>query len=188
MGERREEVMMELSFMEIILIMLRRKWLIIGCSLGCALIAFLVSSFLLTPQYQATTSLFVNNANRTEDSVTSIGDITASQELVGTYIQILYSNAALEAVIEKQGLDYTASEIRNMVSMVAKNNTEVLEISVNSDDPDEAMAIANTLLSVAPDILTRVVRFCIGGSDRYGVQRAKSGAEYRIEYVNLFIP
>ena len=151
--------MEEVTLIEIGQIIFKRKWLVIVLGILFALTAFLLSTYLFVPTYQATTSLFVNNgADRTADSVTSISDITASQELVGTYIQILNSNSVLNEVLERTGLDYTADELREMVSMSALNNTEVLEINVVSADAAEATLIANTLLTVAPDMLVRIVQ------------------------------
>lgn len=149
----------ELSLIELGQILLRRKWLVLSCSILLALIASLVSFYLITPSYQATTSLYVNNGSQSSaDAVTSKSDIDASQALVATYIQILNSETSLNAVINKLNLVISTEDLRDMISMSALNNTEVLQINVVSGDPDEAVQIANTLLGVAPDILTRVVQ------------------------------
>ena len=151
--------MEEVTLIEFGQILMKRKRLILGFGLLFAVLAYLTSAFLLSPSYQATTSLYVNNgANQTADSITSINDINAAQELVSTYIEILNSNAALSEVISQANLEYSTEELKDIVFMSAKNDTEVLEIKVISANPDEAVLIANTLLSVAPDMLIRVVQ------------------------------
>lgn len=150
--------MEELSIVEIGSILWRKKWSILLFTLFFGALAYLLSAFVIAPKYEATVSLYVNNgATATTQTGTTLNDITASQELVGTYIQILNSETACADVIDKLNLDYSVSELQEMISMNAKNETEVLEIHVTSPSPREAMAIANTFLNSAPEILVRIV-------------------------------
>lgn len=150
--------MEELSIVEIASILWKRKWSILLFTLFFGALAYALSAFVIAPKYEATASLYVNNgATATTQTGTTLNDITASQELVGTYIQILNSETACIDVIDKLNLDYSVSELQEMVSMNAKNETEVLEIHATSTSPQEAMAIANTFLHSAPEILVRVV-------------------------------
>lgn len=122
-------------------------------------LAYVLSAYVITPKYEATVSLYVNNGvTATAQTGTTLNDITASQELVSTYIQILNSETACSDVINTLDLDYSVSELQEMVSMNAKNETEVLEIHVTSPSPQEAIVVANTFLDSAPDILIRVVK------------------------------
>lgn len=150
--------MEELSIVEIGSILWRKKWSILLFTLFFGALAYSLSAFVIAPKYEATVSLYVNNgATATTQTGTTLNDITASQELVGTYIQILNSETACADVIDKLNLDYSVSELQEMISMNAKNETEVLEIHVTSPSPREAMAIANTFLNSAPEILVRIV-------------------------------
>ncbi|MEG0874737.1 MAG: Wzz/FepE/Etk N-terminal domain-containing protein [Clostridiales bacterium] len=151
--------MEELSLIDIGSIIMRNKWLLLIFTVVFALGAFLVSVFLVTPKYTATASLYVNNGVVPQDGLgTSISDITAAQELVGTYIQILNSETAITSVIEKLNLPYTVAQVQNMITMSAKNETEVLEIKVTTTSSEESILIANTLLETAPSILIRIVK------------------------------
>ncbi|MCD8326350.1 MAG: hypothetical protein LUC90_06610 [Lachnospiraceae bacterium] len=63
-------------------------------------------------------------------SALSSADLTASQGLVDTYIVILKSRTTLEAVIEESGVDYTYSELYDMIDASSVNSTEVFRITV----------------------------------------------------------
>ena len=151
--------MEELSIIEIGSVLWRKKGLIVLFTLCFGVLAYVLSAFVLPPKYEATVSLYVNNGVVASGQTgTTLSDITASQELVGTYIQILNSETACADVIALLDLDYTVDQLQKMVSMNAKNETEVLEIHVTSPRPQEAVMIANTFLESAPNILIRVVK------------------------------
>ena len=82
-------------------------WIIIICAVVGAGAAFSFSFFLITPQYEASALLYVNNNSvdlgNTKLSITS-GDLTAQEGLIDTYSVILKSRNTLEAVIEKASL------------------------------------------------------------------------------------
>lgn len=64
----------------------------------------------------------------------------------------------LSKVIDQLGLSYTIYALRNRIAASALNNTEILQVKVTSTDPEEAAAIANTLASLAPPEIIRVVQ------------------------------
>jgi capsular polysaccharide biosynthesis protein len=149
----------ELSIIEIGSVLWRKKGLLLLFTLCFGALAYVLSAFVIAPKYEATVSLYVNNGvTDTAQTGTTLNDITASQELVGTYIQILNSETACANVIALLDLDCTVDELQEMVSMNAKNETEVLEIHVTSHSPQKAILIANTFLESAPNILIRVVK------------------------------
>lgn len=119
-------------------------------------VAFGISNFLITPLYSASTSLYVyNEASR--ESITST-DLNTSQELVQTYIVILTSNAVLNKVTAVLNNQYTVEELREMITASAINNTEAFSITVENTDPAMAQKIANTIATVAPAEIIRVVK------------------------------
>lgn len=151
--------MEELSIIEIGSVLWRKKGLLLLFTLCLGALAYVLSAFVIAPKYEATVSLYVNNGVTATGQIgTTLNDITASQELVGTYIQILNSETACADVIALLDLDDSVDELQKMVSMNAKNETEVLEIHVTSPSPEKAIMIANTFLDSAPNILIRVVK------------------------------
>ena len=60
-------------------------------------------------------------------------------------------------VIDELKLDYTYEEMKKMVSISAMNDTRIIELSVTSTDPQEAMDMANMLaeksVSYLPELM-----------------------------------
>ncbi len=141
----------------LILLILRKKIVtIILCMVLTAGVVFGVSNYLITPLYSASTSLYVYNET-SRDSITST-DLNTSQELVQTYIVILTSNAVLTKVSAVLNNQYSVDELRNMITASAINNTEAFEITVENADPAIAQKVANTIATVAPAEIIRVVK------------------------------
>lgn len=144
----------------LVLAVCRRAWIVALASvLSCALLLG-VTVFFVTPKYEATTMLYVNNTSISVGaSGFSISDsaLTAAQNLVKTYVVILQSRSTLERVIELTGVPYTYEEISDMVTAHSVNGTEIFEVVVTSKDPVEADRIANTIAVVLPGQIAGIV-------------------------------
>lgn len=131
---------------------------LIGVLVGAA--AFAYSVFFITPTYQATASLYVNNSSfsfgATNFSISN-SELTASNGLVSTYIYILNSRTTMEDVIAESGVKYTSDQLKGMVSAKAVSDTAAFEITVTSQDPAEAELIANTIAKILPDRIAEIV-------------------------------
>lgn len=138
-----------------------KRIFIIGAAtlLGGALV-FAYTILLVTPLYSSSAMLYVNNGSislgGTSVSIDN-GDLTASRSLVETYLVILNSRETLEEVIEEAGLSYNYIELGKMISASAVNDTEVFEVTVTSEDPQEASEIANTIVKVLPTRIKSIV-------------------------------
>ena len=133
-------------------------WLIVflGVLLGVGSLTY--TYFFVTPQYSASTTIYINNSIMT-DTVTTISasDLSASAQLATTYTAVIKSDRVLDQVIEKENLDMSASQLAEKVSAVSVDNTEILKISVADSDPKRAARIANTIAAVAPDEISDII-------------------------------
>ena len=153
-----------IDLMEIFSLLVRRLWLITLSALLFGAAAFGYTFFLIEPEYQASTLLYVNNSDISVGSSTfsiTASDLTAAQRLVSTYVVILKSRTVLNEVIEKADVDYTYSQLNEMISAGAVNSTEVLRIVVTCTSPTDAERIANTIAEVLPERIPEIVN----GSD-----------------------
>ena len=134
----------------------RWKW-ISSCTLAGFLVLFIVSTFFLPKKYTSTVDLYVNSKDTVNGS-TDINTINASQKLVNAYIAVLQNENILEQVAEQLSESVEVDQLRGMLSMKSVNNTEVLQISAETKDPEFSAEICNTIASVAPTELQRVVK------------------------------
>ncbi|MBP8641129.1 MAG: hypothetical protein KBI01_09600 [Oscillospiraceae bacterium] len=146
----------EISIQEVVSCLWNRKWFIIVATVAFGVVTLLYTMYFVTPQYQASIRLYVNNKTEFSTSVTT-ADMSASKSLVDTYITILQSNALLENVIEKTGENYSIEDINSMISAGAINGTEVFMVSITNPSPEEAAKIANAIADTAPEIITDIV-------------------------------
>ena len=125
-----------------------------------ATVAFGYTFFFITPTYQATVSLYVNNSSFSVGSTNftiSGAELSTGSQLVTTYIYVLRSRTTLEDVIAKAGLNYSAGALSDMISAKPVTGTAAFDVTVTSSSPTEAEQIANTIATVLPDRISEIV-------------------------------
>ena len=138
----------------------RKFWVIILASVLGAVITFLGTYYLITPQYQSSAMFYVNNkAISVGGASVSLesGDITAAKSLVDSYIVILQTRESLNDVIDFAGVDRTYSELQGMITAAAVNSTEIFEVVVTSPDPQEAEKIADAIAYILPKRISSII-------------------------------
>lgn len=122
-------------------ILVNRKWVVILTTL-VTLAVVAVGSFLTTPVYTA--SAMVRIAERRTGSGVII-DLNYMERLIKTHVLLLQSRPYLEEVIRRVGLTVEPDALSKTITVEALTNTELVKISAESTDPQQAAAIANTL-------------------------------------------
>ena len=137
-----------------------RAWVVILSAIIAAVAGFSIAAFAVTPMYSSSVMMYVNNSSfslgNTEFSFSS-SEISAAQSLLKTYIVILNNRTTLEAVAEKAELDCTYEELSGMISSSSVNETEVLKVTVTSEDPYKAAKIANSIAEVLPMRISEII-------------------------------
>ena len=135
-----------------------RAWAIVLAMLVVGGAAFGYAKFLITPLYQASAMMYVNNSSISVGSTqVDLSDLSAAQSLVETYLVILNTRGTLEQVIEAADLPYDYETLSKMIEAGAVNSTEVFEIQVTSADPQEAEKIANTIAELLPGRISQII-------------------------------
>ena len=138
----------------------RRMWLVALSGLLAAVVGFSIAAFTISPTYSSAIKLYVNNSSfslgNTSFSISS-SELTAAQSLVRTYGEILDSRSTLERIIEKAKVDYTPKELSGMIVCESSNNTEIMRVTVTTEDPYEASKIANTIAEVLPIRISEII-------------------------------
>lgn len=151
----------EISFNQIIDLFLPRWPFIVICTVIVAVFSFIWSSFMIDPMYRAEGTLYITgnapNQEVTATETTDLNDLMTSQELARTYGQILSSNTFFKRVAAESGTRYTYEQIQGMTSIASIENTGLLTISVKNTDPKMACALANKILELAPEEISRIV-------------------------------
>jgi capsular polysaccharide biosynthesis protein len=103
--------------------------------------------------------LYVNNTSATHDpnSTISSSQISAAQSLVKTYTEILKNRTTLNQVIEHAEVNYTYKDISGMIKAAPSNDTEIMKVTVTTEDPYEAAKIANSIAEILPQRIKAVI-------------------------------
>jgi capsular polysaccharide biosynthesis protein len=140
--------------------LLHRAWMIALSGFLAAVIGFVISAFIITPTYSSSVMLYVNNSSfslgNTNFSITS-SEITAAQNLVRTYSEILNNRTTLERVIDKTGVPYNYKELSKMIVAAPSNDTEIMMVIVTTEDPYEAAKIANCIAEILPIRVSEII-------------------------------
>ena len=149
-----------IDLMHILKTLAQKVWVIILAGVLAAGIGFSYSSFAITPTYSSSIMLYVNNTSfslgNTSFSITN-SEIVAAQNLVRTYSVILNNRTTLERVIEKTNVSYTYQELSRMIEAVPANETEIMKVTVTTNDPYEAAMIANCIAEILPVRVSEIV-------------------------------
>lgn len=150
----------ELDLKHLLLTLLNRGWIVALTAVIGAVLAALISVYLITPQYQSSAMFYVNNNSLSiGDTSVSIesGDITAKRNLVEVYLIILESREHLVDVIDYSGVDRTYKELQEMITASSVNSTEIFKVVVTSPDPQEARSIAAAIEQTLPKRITKII-------------------------------
>lgn len=139
-------------------ILWKKKIAIILTAIVAAVLAFGVSSFVLTPEYSSTTRIYVVNRNQSENVGLTNQDLQAGTYLVKDYKEIILSQDVLEKVISNLKLEQSGKGLRKKIQVTVPVDTRIVSIVVKDDQPEEASRIANALREVAAEKIIKVTR------------------------------
>lgn len=131
---------------------LRHKlvWLILAVILG-GMTAGVISCYLVTPKYEATAKVYMVSAS--SDSLINLSDLNLGTSLSADYEEMLRIRPVYEKILEELELDYTYEDFMKLIDISTVGNTRVLQIAVETKDPEESKNIANLLAENAENYL-----------------------------------
>jgi capsular polysaccharide biosynthesis protein len=136
-----------ISLQELFKTLKKRMGLIALITIIAITISGVVSFWILTPIYQTSTQILVTQTKQ-EQSQFNTQDIQANLQLINTYNQIIKSPAILAIVKEELDLERSVSALNNQVTVDSAQNSQVVNISVQDENPKMAVDLANKIATV----------------------------------------
>ncbi|WP_282033703.1 YveK family protein [Metabacillus indicus] len=136
-----------ISLKELFQTLKKRLSLIIIITAIAAATSGLISFFVLTPIYQSSTQILVNQA-KSDQQAFQYNEVQTNLQLINTYNVIIKSPAILDKVIQQLDLEMTTGELNSNVTVGSEQNSQVVTISVQDEKPKQAAEIANTIATV----------------------------------------
>ena len=144
---------------ELFLLVKKNILMILAVTIASAAVGFLISAFLLSPQYEASATLIVNSReDQTAQTTITNDQITSATKLVDTYSVILTSDTVLDKAIADLELTLDYEELLDKVTVESVNGTQVMKISVQDEDPVLAQSIVANIVEQAPEIIIQTVK------------------------------
>lgn len=132
----------EISLEELFGVLKKKSKMIIMLSLLGLLISGLYTFFLVTPMYESSSRLVVNQTQNTNQTITNT-DIQTNLSLINTYQSIIKEPIVLEDVIKETGIDLSIDELSNKISVQTEANSLVFGVSAQDESPYVAAELAN---------------------------------------------
>ncbi len=123
-------------------------WIILGALLGAVITWFAVTR-IVTPVYQATSKIYIAGSETT----ISLSDLQMGSTLAVDYQEVFKIWHVHEMVDERLNLNYSYTELADMVSVSNPSGSHLLYIYVNSPNPEEAKLLADTYAEVVQDYI-----------------------------------
>lgn len=137
----------EINLRTVFGIIKKRILLIISLVILAAVIAGAATIYFVTPIYQTSTQILINSEQSETMPITNM-DIQTNLQLINTYSVIIKTPFILDQVIERLGLDATAEELTNKITVDSASESQVIDISVRDENAAEAVKVANMTATV----------------------------------------
>lgn len=136
-----------ISLQDLFKVLKKRLSLIVSITLIAMIISAVISFYMLTPIYESSTQILVNQ-QKTDDQGIETQDIQTNLQLINTYNVIIKSPAILTKVIEQLDLDLTPAQLSGKITVANAENSQVVSVTVQDEQAFMAVDIANTVADV----------------------------------------
>jgi capsular polysaccharide biosynthesis protein len=136
-----------ISLKELLATLKKRLVMIILITMTFGLVSGVISYFFLTPIYQASTQILVNQA-KNEQALYNYNEVQTNLQLINTYNDIIKSPAILDKVVAELNLNMDAEQLKGKFTVGSETDSQVVYISVQDADANVAAKIANKTAEV----------------------------------------
>jgi len=146
-----------MNLQEFLHFMKKRMFLILSLTIITTLVAGIVSFIVITPSYQASTQILVNQ-EKSETPLLNVGEIQTNLQLINTYNVIIKSPAILDIVRDELALESLSTETLNeKIEVSAVGDSQV--VTITAEDPDQFIArdISNTTAIVFQREISKIM-------------------------------
>ena len=139
----------------------KRLLLILIILVTCIIGGYCLASFVIPKEYTSSVMFIVNVADSVSEQNgqrMNNSELTASQNLVDTYVVILKSDSVLQDVIKTSSLDnYTTGKLAKEISAGSVNGTQIFKISVQTQSIEDSVKLAEAISTVLPKYANELV-------------------------------
>ncbi|MHC3500689.1 YveK family protein [Streptococcus suis] len=145
----------EIDVLSLLKTIWRKKIFILVTAVLGAGLAFVYSSFLVTPQYDSTTRIYVVSQNVEAGAGLTNQELQAGTYLVKDYKEIILSQDVLSRVKTELNL---SDDLLQKINVNIPVDTRIVSITVRDADPNNAARLANSVRTFAAQKIIEVTK------------------------------
>lgn len=145
----------EIDIRELFAVIRRRLWVIVLLPFAAAAVAAIFSLFVMTPIYEASTTLWVV---KTDGAALDMNTLQFNRQLIRTYGEVAKSRVVASQVMQRLGINGDVERFQKRVTVTPVRDTEIIAIRVEDPNPARAATIADTLAEVFSEEIQKFIR------------------------------
>lgn len=157
MNTQNGQSIFDIDFRDLGGLLLRSCWILILCFALCFGYIYYTKETVKVPLYTAEATMYVSNSNDVK-YIYSTSDTYNAQKLIETCSVVIKTNKVIDKVVDQLDGKYKASEIRSSINVSSIQETEVMQITCTTADPNKSAEICNAILVVVPDVLKENIK------------------------------
>lgn len=128
---------------------LKKRWKLIALiTIAATLVSAILSFFVIKPQYEAKTKLFIGKQETQENNAYNNSDVMMYQQLMKTYAELVKTSDLVTKAVKSANLDYNQNEIKgilNNLTATPSADTQILDLSFKGGNPKVVLKITEAI-------------------------------------------
>ncbi len=151
----------QVSVIDIINLMLTFWWIIALLAVLAGGATYTYTKLTAVPTYTSTGTLYINTQAEQKTNDVNTSALQGVINLMPTYVEVLQSQQFLETVSDDIDNKFDADEIKKKMTITTQEKTNIIKISVASEDAHDAYIMCDSIVNNSYDEIIRVFE---GGS------------------------
>ncbi|HHU91293.1 MAG TPA: hypothetical protein GXZ22_09615 [Clostridiaceae bacterium] len=175
--------MLEINIKDLIRLVFSKWWVFVSCILISGSAAYIWTNYFTIPVYSSSTTLYVGKNIESEGIQTS--DLSLGSILINDYRELAKSKLVAREVIEEMGLrNVSPASLAGKIVVSQKNESRVIQISVNDTNPQMAMELTNKVAEVLQKKIIEIMQIeNVQIIDRAELQPYPVSPNHRLNYM-----
>ena len=120
---------------------------------------FIINRVTFVPAYSSTATLYILRQNEATATGNSDSDFSLALKVVNDCDYLLKSHSVLDEVIQELNLETDYKTLSKSISTSNPENTRILEVTVESDSPENAKRIVDAICEIGQEQITEAMGF-----------------------------
>ncbi|WP_333960060.1 YveK family protein [Clostridium perfringens] len=128
---------------------LKKRWKLIALiTIAATLVSAILSFFVIKPQYEAKTKLFIGKQETQDNNAYNNSDVMMYQQLMKTYAELVKTSDLVTKAVKSVDLNYNQEEIKGILknlNATPSAETQILDLSYKGGNPKEVLKVTEAI-------------------------------------------